>query len=339
MYPKSKDTSNTEHKANGVIEFSGDDYGVWEHGFTQVPNTFLERTDLRPGTKLCMVMLLKYKWGNNRVFPGQERLAREMNCSVDSVCRYLQELRQFGFIRVTRRGHGRTNFYEIDVNALGTLIPQNPKSSGKTPEISDSRLRKFRIHDSANFGSNKTKVNNTNVEVNEGENPAHTHEPAHTDADAPEPELEPLPPIQYAKPFTSHEWKTAGPLWDEFIAATGHGRPYYNGAPGLRVQRILFHTPGIKTGDIAGVVQWMRSDPFYQKPDTLKVERIVSAIPEWVRQGRPERMSGSRHDEHVANIAKRRQELEDMVSTTPNGSESDRDVIEAAWEDATGERD
>jgi hypothetical protein len=85
-------------------------------GFTQVPNHVLETDKLSPGAKLTFAMLLKYAWQNDYCFPGQERLAKDMGGGVRSVVRYVQELENRGFIKITRRGLGKPNLYEINLH-------------------------------------------------------------------------------------------------------------------------------------------------------------------------------------------------------------------------------
>ena len=85
------------------------------YGFTQVPNYVLESEDLTPGAKLGYTMLLKYAWNNNRCFPGQERLAKDMGVSRASANTYIKELEKKGFLAIIRRGQGKTNLYELDV--------------------------------------------------------------------------------------------------------------------------------------------------------------------------------------------------------------------------------
>jgi hypothetical protein len=60
-------------------------------------------------------MLLKYAWQNDYCFPGQERLAKDMGGGVRSVVRYMQELEKSGFVKVMRRGQGKSNLYELNI--------------------------------------------------------------------------------------------------------------------------------------------------------------------------------------------------------------------------------
>ena len=84
-------------------------------GFTQVPNHVLDNAKLSPGAKLTYAMLLKYAWQNDYCFPGQERLAKDIGGVQRSVVRYIQELERTGFIKITRRGQGKSNIYEFDL--------------------------------------------------------------------------------------------------------------------------------------------------------------------------------------------------------------------------------
>ena len=47
-------------------------------GFTQVPNFILKNDDLTVGEKITFAMFLSYAWNKDSVFPGQERLAKDI---------------------------------------------------------------------------------------------------------------------------------------------------------------------------------------------------------------------------------------------------------------------
>ena len=85
-------------------------------GFTQVPNAILKSTEITPPAKLTYAMLLSYAWQNDSCFPGQDRLAKDMGAGKRSVVRYIEELERLGFIKVKRRGLGKPNIYEIDID-------------------------------------------------------------------------------------------------------------------------------------------------------------------------------------------------------------------------------
>lgn len=84
--------------------------------------------------------------GRMNAFPGQERLARELNCSVETIKRHGKALRDTGWIVVKRRGNGRTNVYYLQMpQAVNIPVDDpwddEPEVSNMTPlEVSDLRL-------------------------------------------------------------------------------------------------------------------------------------------------------------------------------------------------------
>jgi hypothetical protein len=86
-------------------------------GFTQVPNHLLEDSTISPGAKLTFAELLKYAWQNDYCFPGQERLAADMGVTRQSANSYIQELQRNDYLKLKRRGQGKTNMYELNLTA------------------------------------------------------------------------------------------------------------------------------------------------------------------------------------------------------------------------------
>ncbi len=84
-------------------------------GFTQVPNHILKNGKISPGGKLAYAMLLSYAWQNDFCFPGQDRLADDMGVSRQSANTYIKELATKGFVKITRRGQGKPNLYELNL--------------------------------------------------------------------------------------------------------------------------------------------------------------------------------------------------------------------------------
>lgn len=82
-------------------------------GFTQVPNFILKNSDLSSNAKVAYSLLLSYAWHNDRVFPGQERMAQDMGMSQQSVSRAIVELERVGYLEIQRRGLGLTNIYVL----------------------------------------------------------------------------------------------------------------------------------------------------------------------------------------------------------------------------------
>jgi biotin operon repressor len=111
-------------KAEQNIILKGADL-LTRHGFTQVPNYVLESESLTPGAKLAYTMLLKYAWNNDRCFPGQERLAKDMGIGRTSANTYIKELEKQGFLAIQRRGQGKTNIYELDVTVKRKVVDKS----------------------------------------------------------------------------------------------------------------------------------------------------------------------------------------------------------------------
>lgn len=82
-------------------------------GFTQIPNLLLNSKDLSAVAKIVYAKLLSYAWNNNRVFPGQERMAEDIGSSKSTVNRGIQELEAKGWLDIQRRGQGKTNVYVL----------------------------------------------------------------------------------------------------------------------------------------------------------------------------------------------------------------------------------
>ena len=82
-------------------------------GFTQVPNFILKNDALTVGEKITFAMFLSYAWHNDKVFPGQERLAKDIGVTRQSVNTFIKGLEKKGFLTIKRRGLGLTNIYTL----------------------------------------------------------------------------------------------------------------------------------------------------------------------------------------------------------------------------------
>lgn len=100
-----------------------------EGGFTQVPNAILRSREISQGAKLVYAMLLSYAWYNNSCFPGQDRLAEDLSMSRRSVNTHIKELEAKQFIKVTRKGLGKPNLYELFLTA--TKAPIRPRRTSR----------------------------------------------------------------------------------------------------------------------------------------------------------------------------------------------------------------
>ena len=82
-------------------------------GFTQVPNSLINSQDLSASGKLVYAKLLSYAWHNDRVYPGQERMAEALGMGLRTVSGAVAELQKRGYLKVQRRGLGLTNIYTL----------------------------------------------------------------------------------------------------------------------------------------------------------------------------------------------------------------------------------
>ena len=98
--------------AEKTIIFTGAD-AFTEKGFTQVPNAILRSKKISPGAKLAYAALISYAWHTASCFPGQETLGNDIGVTRQTANEYIKELRIKGFVKVTRRGQGRSNIYEL----------------------------------------------------------------------------------------------------------------------------------------------------------------------------------------------------------------------------------
>jgi hypothetical protein len=104
---KLTDISRFKERENIILE--GFD-PISAGGFTQIPNYLLNQT-FSNNAKVVYAKLLSYAWHNNRVFPGQKRMADEIGTSQPTIARALKELEQEGWLDIQRRGQGKTNVY------------------------------------------------------------------------------------------------------------------------------------------------------------------------------------------------------------------------------------
>ena len=102
----------TQFKERQNIVLAGFD-PVSAGGFTQVPNHLLNSRELTFGAKVVYAKLLSYAWHNDRVFPGQERMAEAIGSKKSTVNKAIKELEEKGWLAIERRGQGKTNVYTL----------------------------------------------------------------------------------------------------------------------------------------------------------------------------------------------------------------------------------
>ncbi len=82
-------------------------------GFTSAPNYILDDSGVSIAARFTYIVLLSFAWRAGSCFPGQARLAKTIGVTDRAVRNYLGELIEKGYIRVSRRGLGKTNIYHI----------------------------------------------------------------------------------------------------------------------------------------------------------------------------------------------------------------------------------
>jgi len=123
-------------------------------GFAQVPRPVLKAKGLSVKAKLVYVLLLDYAWRDDSCFPGQPTMAADLDVSVDSVQRALQELKGYQLVDWKQQGLNRPNVYYIlrlsDCPQLGLSHAGNRKL--RLPETATLRLP-----ETADCGPNNTQ--------------------------------------------------------------------------------------------------------------------------------------------------------------------------------------
>jgi len=120
-------------------------------GFVQLPRLVLRAKNLSVKAKLIYGMLLDYAWHDDHVFPGQDRMADDLDVSLDSVQRALQELRVCHLIDYKRQGLNLPNIYfilslgdnpHLHLERTGSRKLRFPETAKTTPpETANSGLK------------------------------------------------------------------------------------------------------------------------------------------------------------------------------------------------------
>ena len=82
-------------------------------GFAALPYVVLRDTKLSIGARLTYAVLLSYAWQDDATFVGQAKMAKDMGISERQLQRYLYELRDGGYIEISREDRRFNNTYII----------------------------------------------------------------------------------------------------------------------------------------------------------------------------------------------------------------------------------
>lgn len=106
--------------------------GLFQHGFTIVPNVVLTSEVLDVYAMTVYTLLLYYARQDDSCWPGQEGLAKKAKCSDRQVREAIRALEAVGLVRTRRRGRGMTNVYIL-------LAPRAARGSGLNTSRPESR--------------------------------------------------------------------------------------------------------------------------------------------------------------------------------------------------------
>ena len=136
-------------------------------GFTQIPNVVLKHPKISFGAKVAYGVLLSYAWSEDFCFPAQERLAKDLNCSVRQVQRLLTELKEHGFITWKQQGLNRPNiYYLLPISRWHRPSTANPDTTNPSSPDTTHRSRQEATNPSPKQDSRK----NTHTIVNRSDN-------------------------------------------------------------------------------------------------------------------------------------------------------------------------
>ena len=85
-------------------------------GYAKVPIVILQSKKINDIEKLVYSVLLNYCWYKDFCFPGQEKLGKELGKSRMSISTAIKNLQKAGYLKITRRGLGKTNSYTLIVD-------------------------------------------------------------------------------------------------------------------------------------------------------------------------------------------------------------------------------
>ena len=108
-----------------------------KHGFSQLPNFILRDKRLSFGARLTYSVLLSYAWQEDSCFPGQERMAQDLGTTDRSIRKFLNELKDHGYIDWKQQGLNKPNIYYIlDYQPITSEADRKPSSGPDRKQIS-----------------------------------------------------------------------------------------------------------------------------------------------------------------------------------------------------------
>ena len=107
--------------------------------FTPIDDGLMRRRDLTIGAKCLLGRLKRYAHKSGKCYPSLPTLATELGTSVDSIRRFLAQLKDAGLVRVAKAGLGRGNSTNYVLSDASEKVAETPpfkdprKGSRNTP--------------------------------------------------------------------------------------------------------------------------------------------------------------------------------------------------------------
>ena len=117
-------------------------------GFVQLPVAVLQTPGLSRDAKLLYAILLRYAWQAGSCFPGYETLQADMDCSPNSLTKYMGELDRVGLISRQRRYLGQTTIYTLHELPKKALPGKSRKNCDTSPPKTATSVSQKLRHES-----------------------------------------------------------------------------------------------------------------------------------------------------------------------------------------------
>jgi hypothetical protein len=180
----------------------------------------LHAPGLSRDAKLLYAVLLSYAWQQGSCFPGYERLQHDLQCSVNSVTKWMQELEGVRLVTRRKRGQGKTTVYTLldpPAPPPGTVLGSG--GSGQTPKTCESSLagedQTPKICDSGLPNAAALEPQSLRPEYDSGERDPEEHQPAAVSR-PPQPPPSESPPTTLA-PITPDRNASVGAVDDDVL--------------------------------------------------------------------------------------------------------------------------
>lgn len=132
--------------------------------YARMPRPVIKAKGLSFRAKCVYLLLLDYARDKDYCFPSHEQLAEDLDTSIDTIQRALQELKDYGLIDWKRMGYNRPNvYYILRLSNCPRLHIVQPEQQPNTAEMPSHNPQNCGQSTSQNCGSNETKSKETQL--------------------------------------------------------------------------------------------------------------------------------------------------------------------------------